>query len=124
VYALRKIIAGRHPTDKGTVVQAVLRPWQHSNKQQRDSLQLPASYLRQPLPSAPARSSASSSGVGPPILAAPPAASGAAVSVPPVPPGAHGEGDPPKEDPPVAQVPPPLEEEWDLEALAAWFGDP
>jgi hypothetical protein len=34
-----------------------------------------------------------------------------------VPPGAHGEGDPPKED--LDDVP----EEWDLHALANWFGD-
>jgi hypothetical protein len=107
LYALRKIIAGRHPSDKGTVVQAVLRPWPHSNKQQREALALPDHYLRQPPSSVSVRPSAPTASAGPPALAAPP--------------GAHGEGDPPKEAP--AQGSLPLEEEWDLEALSAWFGD-
>jgi hypothetical protein len=106
LYALRKVLAGRHPADKGTYVQAVLRPWPRSTKQQRDSMGIPARFLRQPAPSA---SSAPSQG---PALSS-------AVDFPA---SAHGEGDPHLARPP-APAPVPLEEEWDLDALATWFGD-
>ncbi len=64
---------------------------------------IPARFLRQPASSAPSQGPVLSSAVD-------------------FPSSAHGEGDPHLARP-SASAPAPPEEEWDLGALAAWFGD-
>jgi hypothetical protein len=130
---LRRLLASRHPTDPGTYVQHVLRPWPRATKNQLASLSIPDSFLAPAPPclasgglaSSPGPSGSSdaaaavppagcpaAAGAGPadcrplPACAASPAASLAACD-------AAGAG--------LCDVPP--AEEWDLSLLAEWFGD-
>jgi hypothetical protein len=95
---LKRVLRGRHPTDKHSFIQAPVQPWKRSNQAQRDSLEIPCHFLAASTPRE--------------------VASGSAADVPP---GAHGEGDPPLA-PALGQSVPVFDEEWDLDALAAWFG--
>jgi ribonuclease HI len=113
---LRRLLAGRHPTDMQSHVQHVLRPWPRTNRQQRASFDIPAAYVASSslappsLPVASADTAASSS-------SAPSLADGPLLPIP----AEHVEPTGPGPPPPEAPVPP--DEEWDLDQLTDWFGE-
>jgi hypothetical protein len=85
---LKRVLRGRHPTDRAAYIQAAVRLWSQ----------------------------------GPAADAGPHADEAQEAPAAGVPAGAHGEGDPPAA--PACGLQAPLfAEEWDLDALAAWFGD-
>jgi hypothetical protein len=101
--ALKRILRGLHPTDKRSYVQAPLRPWPYVRS---DGLPhaVPAAYV-----------AAAASSDGTPLCAG----SRAQPTGSSVPIAAHGEGDPHSRDRAPADAP----EEWDMQALADWFGN-
>jgi hypothetical protein len=147
---LRRLLASRHPTDAGTYVQHVLRPWPRATKIQLASLSIPAGFVASAPPSSATGGAVSSSG---PCCASP-------LAPPPWPSGASSHSEPAAASaaaPPVgcpAAVAAPTEcrplpacaascaaslaacdaagagprdelpaEEWDLSQLVDWFGD-
>jgi hypothetical protein len=144
---LRRLLSSRHPTDAGTYVQRVLRPWSRATKAQLAALSIPTGFLASP-PSASARGVAASSSGAADVFplasiiepsgasgdATAPAASCAASSAVY---GATGAGSgvvlpvaascaacPAVCDAagagPVDELP---AEEWDIDQLVDWFGD-
>jgi hypothetical protein len=109
--ALRRVLRGLHPTDKHSYIQAAVRPWPYVRSTCLPAA-VPAGYVA-------AAAQARRADVPPAEVANAAHLPSAVEPVLPhdVPLGAHGEGDPPFGDP--SDVP----EEWDLQALANWFGD-
>jgi hypothetical protein len=94
---LKRVLKGLHPTDKASYIQATLRRWPGGA----------AADLAQAVPA---------------VFLAPPADEPQEAPAAGVPAGAHGEGDP-HAQPVGGHQASPSAEEWDLDALAAWFGD-
>jgi hypothetical protein len=45
---LKRVLRGLHPTDKASYIQAPVKPWNRSNQQQRDSLEIPSHFVVAP----------------------------------------------------------------------------
>jgi hypothetical protein len=119
---LRRLLAGRHPTDGRSYVQHVLRPWPRTNRHQRATLDIPAAFVA-------AGHAASSAlpeavdGLAPLPLPAAFVASGSAASS--AHPGATGGCEQPSGPgpPPPSEARAPPDEEWDVGQLMEWFGE-
>jgi hypothetical protein len=125
---LRRLLAGRHPTDGRSYVQHVLRPWPRTNRHQRETLDIPAAYVASgsaassALPGATVRLASLPLTEAPSILPACVASGSAASSALP---GATGGCELPSGPgpPPVSEAPAPPDEEWDVGQLMEWFGE-
>jgi hypothetical protein len=95
---LKRVLKGHHPTDKASYIQAPVKRWRRGPAAEQATFDVPAHFLEPSPADEPQQAPAAG-----------------------VPAGAHGEGDPHAAQAHGPQVPL-FPEEWDLDALAAWFG--